>query len=204
MSSVFEFSFRGDALTGFFMITISLVTFAVSVYSIGFTRDLPHAGFMGFFYNLLILSLYAVVLSANIFTFLISWETMAIASYFLVVFERNEKAARAGLFYAVMTHIGTAFLIALFFILYRYTNRMDFEGMKAGLSGMPQGVKSIIFIFSVIGFGAKVGHHPTPYLDPPGIRGGAVEYRRPHVRPHGKDGHLRIDQDLHGCDGAGA
>ena len=160
VSSVFEFSFRGDALAGFFMITISLVTFAVSIYSIGFTRTFRHAGLMGFFYNTLILSLYAVVLSANIFTFLISWETMAIASYFLVTFERNEKAARAGLFYAVMTHIGTAFIIALFFILYRYTGRMDFEGMKAGLSGMPERVKSIIFVFSVIGFGTKSGIIP--------------------------------------------
>ncbi len=160
VSSVFEFSFRGDALAGFFMITISLVAFAVSVYSIGFTRTLPYGGFMGFFYNILILSLYAVVLSANIFTFLISWETMAIASFFLVTFERSEKAARAGLFYAVMTHIGTAFITALFFILYRYSDRMDFEGMKAGLSGMPSSVKSIIFVFAVIGFGTKSGIIP--------------------------------------------
>ena len=160
VSSLFAFSFRGDALAGFFMITISLVTVAVSVYSIGFTRTIPYAGFMGFFYNILILSLYAVVLSANIFTFLISWETMAIASYFLVTIERDEKAARAGLFYAVMTHIGTAFIIALFFILYRYTGRMDFEGMKAGLSGLPAGMKSTIFIFSVIGFGTKSGIIP--------------------------------------------
>jgi hydrogenase-4 component B len=160
VSSHFAFSFRGDALAGFFMITISLVTLAVSVYSIGFTRTFPYAGFMGFFYNILILSLYAVVLSANIFTFLISWETMAIASYFLVTIERDEKAGRAGLFYAVMTHIGTAFIIALFFILYRYTGRMDFEGMKAGLSELPAGLKSTIFIFSVIGFGTKSGIIP--------------------------------------------
>ena len=115
---------------------------------------------MGFFFNILILSLYAVVLSANIFTFLISWETMAIASYFLVIFERSEKAARAGLFYAVMTHIGTAFIIALFFILYRYTNRMDFEGMKGGLALVPVNVRSLIFIFAVIGFGTKAGIIP--------------------------------------------
>jgi len=160
VSSVFEFSFRGDALSGFFMITISLVTLAVSIYSIGFTRNLPYAGFMGFFYNILILSLYAVVLSTNIFTFLISWETMAIASYLLVIFERSEKASRAGLFYAVMTHIGTAFIIALFFILYRYTNSMTFEGMKAGLANIPANVKSTVFIFAVIGFGTKAGIIP--------------------------------------------
>ena len=40
VSSFFEFALRGDALSGFFVITISLITFAISVYSIGFTRDM--------------------------------------------------------------------------------------------------------------------------------------------------------------------
>ncbi len=160
VSSFFEFALRGDALSGFFVITISLVTFAISVYSIGFTRDTARAGFLGFFYNILILSLYAVVLSANLFTFLVAWETMAIASYLLVTIERTEKASRAGLFYAVMTHIGTAFIIVLFFLLYRSTGSMDFEGMKAGIAGMPAAIKSIIFVFALIGFGTKAGIIP--------------------------------------------
>ncbi len=160
VSSVFEFSLRGDALAGFFVIMISLVTVAVSIYSAGIARDLPFAGLAGFFTNLLVLSLYAVTLSADLFTFLISWETMAITSYFLVTLERSEKASQAGLFYAVMTHIGTAFIILLFFVLYRSTGRMDFEGMKAGLADVPLGVKSIVFICSLVGFGTKAGIVP--------------------------------------------
>ena len=160
VTSIFEFALRGDAVSGFFIIVISLITLATSLSSIGFTRDLAYAGYIGFFYNILILSLYAVVLSSNIFTFLISWETMAIASYLLVIVERSDKASRAGLFYAVMTHIGTAFIIALFFILYRSTGKMDFEGMKAGIAGMPVGLKSVVFIFALIGFGTKAGIIP--------------------------------------------
>jgi hydrogenase-4 component B len=160
VSPVFEFSLRGDALSGFFILTVSVVSLAVSIYSIGFTRDLPYAGLAGFFYNILVLSLYAVVLSANLFTFLISWETMAIASYFLVTIDRSDKASRAGLFYAVMTHLGTAFIIALFFLLYRATGSMDFEGMKAGIAGVPAGVKSMVFVCSLIGFGTKAGIIP--------------------------------------------
>jgi hydrogenase-4 component B len=160
VTSTFEFALRGDALSGFFVIVISLITIATSLYSIGFTRDLAYAGLIGFFYNILILSLYAVVLSANIFTFLISWESMAIASYLLVTIERTDKASRAGLFYAVMTHIGTAFIITLFFILYRVTGKMDFEGMKEGIAGMPIGLKSAVFVFALIGFGTKAGIIP--------------------------------------------
>jgi hydrogenase-4 component B len=160
VSQAFAFSLRGDALSGFFLVTISLVTLAVSVYSIGFTRDVPSPGLRGFLYNVLVLSLYAVVLSANLFTFLVSWETMAIASYFLVTIDRSEKASRAGLFYAVMTHAGTAFIIVLFFLLYRASGSMDFEGMKAGLAGAPDSLKSTVFICSLIGFGTKAGIIP--------------------------------------------
>jgi hydrogenase-4 component B len=159
-SSIFEFFLRGDALAGFFIITISLISSAVSVFSLSLTHDSAYAGLSGFFMNILILSLYAVVLSANLFTFLISWETMAIASYFLVTIERSEKASRAGLFYAVMTHIGTAFIIILFFLLYHETGRMDFEGMKTGITAISPAIKSMIFIFALIGFGVKAGIIP--------------------------------------------
>jgi hydrogenase-4 component B len=160
LSSVFEYSLRGDALAGIFMITISFVSCAVSIYTMGSTRGMEHRGLAGFFTNILILSLFAVVLSSNVITFLLSWETMAIASYFLVTLDRSEKASRAGLFYAVMTHIGTAFIIALFFLLYRTTGRMDFDGMKAGIAAVSPVVKSLVFLFALIGFGTKSGIIP--------------------------------------------
>ena len=160
ISSIFEFSLRGDALSGFFILVISLLTFSVSIYSIGYTRDIADKGLMGFLFNLFILSMYAVILSGNIVTFLISWETMSVVSYFLVTFDRKEKSAKAGLVYAVMTHLGTAFIIALFLILYNFTGHMDFAGIKASSAGLPDEIKALIFIFSIIGFGTKAGIVP--------------------------------------------
>jgi hydrogenase-4 component B len=104
--------------------------------------------------------MYAVVLSGNVITFLISWETMSVVSYFLVTFDRNEKSAKAGLLYAVMTHIGTAFIIILFLALYKHTGHMDFSGMKAASAGIPEDLKTLVFIFSIIGFGTKAGIIP--------------------------------------------
>jgi len=160
VSPIFSFTFYADALSAFFVVLISFITISVSLYSIGFTRGIKNAGFMGFLYNILILSMYGVVLSANIYSFLVSWETMAVASYFLVVFERNEETAKAGLFTVVMTHIGTAFIIGLFLVLAHYTGSMDFVSMRAAAAGLPQGVKSLVFIFAVIGFGTKAGIIP--------------------------------------------
>ncbi len=160
VSSIFSFAFSCDALSSFFVVLISLITISVSLYSIGFTRGIKNAGYLGFFYNVLILSMYGVVLSANIFTFLVSWETMAVSSYFLVVFERNEETAKAGLFTVVMTHIGTAFIIGLFLVLSHYTGSMDFTAMRAASTTLPAGIKSLIFIFAIIGFGTKAGIIP--------------------------------------------
>ena len=160
ISSLFNLAFSGDAISGFFVLTISILTFAVSIYSIGYIRDLKNKGLMGFLFNIFILSMYAVVLSGNIITFLISWETMSIVSYFLVTFDREGKSAKAGLIYAVMTHIGTAFIIILFFLLYRYTGSMNFSDMKNLSSQIPENLRNLVFVFSIIGFGTKAGIIP--------------------------------------------
>ena len=160
LSPAFSFGFHADALSAFFIVLISLVSISLSLYSIGFTDGFKNAGYLGFFFCVLILSMYGVVLSANLFTFLVFWETMAVSSYFLVVFERSEETAKAGLFTVVMTHIGTAFIIGLFLVLANYTNSMDFVSMRAGASTIPQGVRSLIFIFAIIGFGTKAGIIP--------------------------------------------
>lgn len=160
VSPTLEFSFHGDALSGFFVTVISILTLSVSIYSIGYTRNIGNKGLMGVLYNLFILSMYSVVLSGNIFTFLLSWESMSVVSYFLVTFDRDEKSVKAGLLYAVMTHIGTAFIIILFLVLYKYTGHMDFSGMRAASAEIPEYFKTLVFIFSIIGFGTKAGIIP--------------------------------------------
>lgn len=160
VSSLFEFSLGGDALSGFFVVVISILSFAVAIFSIGYTRDSWNKSLMGLLFNLFILSMYAVVLSSNIITFLVSWETMSIVSYFLVTFERDEKSAKAGLVYAVMTHIGTAFIIGLFFLLYIHTGQMGFGEIKTASAHIPERAKTLIFLFSIIGFGTKAGIIP--------------------------------------------
>ncbi|GBE41611.1 hydrogenase-4 component B [bacterium BMS3Bbin09] len=160
ISSAFDFVFYGDALSGFFLLAISVLAFAVSIYSVGYTKDMKNPGAAGVLYNFFILSMYAVVLSGNIITFLISWETMSLLSYFLVTLQRDEESARAGLIYAVMTHAGTAFIIALFLVLYTQTGSMDLAEIKLYASHIPDTLKNLIFIFSIIGFGTKAGIIP--------------------------------------------
>lgn len=160
VTPVLEFVFRGDAISGFFIFVISIIAFSVSIYSVGYTKGIANKGILGILFSIFIMSMYAVVLSGNIITFLISWETMSIVSYFLVTFDTQTKSAKAGFIYAMMTHAGMAFIIALFLILYKYTGHIDFSGIKAASNDLPDAVKTIIFIFAIIGFGTKAGIIP--------------------------------------------
>ena len=62
-------TFSIDALSGFFILLISLVGLAVSIYSIDYMKEYQEKGYsnalFGFLYNIFILSMIAVVTSQN-------------------------------------------------------------------------------------------------------------------------------------------
>ena len=113
----------------------------------------------------------AVVTASNIFLFLIVWELMSLVSYFLVVFDsENKKSIEAGTIYVVMTHIGTALLLIAFLLMYRAAGSFDFNAIHSALITMSAKQKDIIFLLLLAGFGTKAGIVPLhiwlPYAHP--------------------------------------
>jgi formate hydrogenlyase subunit 3/multisubunit Na+/H+ antiporter MnhD subunit len=110
----FQFSFMVDRLAAFFLLIVSIVSVAVSVYSIPYIEHEEHearknlvVSLMNFF----IFSMLLVIASFSMFSFLFFWEIMALSSFLLVMtdFEKKETQ-KAGIFYFVMTHLSTLFL----------------------------------------------------------------------------------------------
>ena len=67
--------------------------------------------------------------------FLVAWEMMSLASFFLVTFEDEQASVRAaGWTYLVATHCGTAFLLALFLLMGVRAGSMDIA--RCGGSGI--------------------------------------------------------------------
>jgi len=157
-------SFNIDMLAAFFIFIISLIALFCSIYGVGYLKHFYKKysiGVFGFFYNLAIGSLFLVVTASNGLFFLIAWEIMSISSYFLVVYDRNDKNnIKAGSLYLIMTYVGTVFIILFFLLLYKYTNSFDFIVIKANLPLVPLAIKNIIFFFVLIGFGTKAGIIP--------------------------------------------
>ncbi len=162
--SLLRFSFLLDRLAAFFLFVISLIAFFCSIYAIDYVKHYYGKygiGTLGFFYNIFIAGMLLVASAANGLFFLVAWEIMSVASFFLVIHDRDEQEnIRAGLLYLIMTHLGTAFIIAAFLLLYRSTGSFDFSAIQSGGAAISPVVKNAVFVLSLIGFGTKAGIIP--------------------------------------------
>lgn len=171
-SSPIIYGFFVDRLSAFFILVISITSFAVSIYSMGYVKEYfgkKNIGYLGFLYNLFILSMIFVVSSNNAIMFLVVWELMSILSYLLVVFEHEKPETRkAGFIYILMTHIGTGFIIISFLILAGSSGSFSFETFRS--AALPSYLKDIVFLSALVGFGTKAGIVPLhiwlPYAHP--------------------------------------
>ena len=162
-----------DPLTIFFLAVIGLVCIPSVIFSVGYLREeiFKKKLIAWVLLAVFILSMSFVVTSGNLFSFLIFWELMSLSSYFLVVFDyKNEKSIRAGTIYLVMTHIGTACLMAAFFILYNYTGSFGYSAVKEAAAALPLNIRNAVFLLLFIGFATKAGVVPLhiwlPYAHP--------------------------------------
>jgi len=168
------FAVRLDALSSFFLLMISLVGLAASIYAVGYVTEWYgriSIGLLGSLYNAFLLSMTLVVLADNGFFFLIAWELMSLFSYFLVVTEHEKSDVRyAGLFYLIMTHIGTAFIILTFLLLFQGSGSFSFDAFRDPGHPLPDNMRTMAFVLALIGFGTKAGIVPLhvwlPYAHP--------------------------------------
>lgn len=166
-----SFSFKMDKISSFFILVLSILVLCVSIYSLGYISHYygkRNVGLFNLLYSSFIVSMIFVMSSGNMVFFFIAWEAMSMLSYFLVVFEsEDEDNQRAGTLYIVMMHIGTAFLLIAFMIIFSYTNSFD---MHASSAAIPPMAKNILFFLFIIGFGTKAGIIPfhiwLPYAHP--------------------------------------
>ena len=155
---------HADGLSAFFLGVICLLAGVVSIYSIGYTTEFRGRRNMPLFlflYNLFLLSMAGVVLAGHAVVFLIAWEGMSLATFFLISFEHEDPASRRAAFlYVVMTHIGTAFLAAMFVTLHAATGSFSFDAWDQAGQRLSSPAQSLVFLCAFVGFGIKAGVMP--------------------------------------------
>jgi hydrogenase-4 component B len=157
-------SFSVDKLSAFFIFLISLIALLASIYAFGYVKHYYrkyNIGTLGFFYNIFLAGMVMVAAAHNALFFLIAWEIMSLASYFLVIYEKKRSEnVQAGSLYFIMTHVGTAFITLAFLLLYRSTGSLDFGVIKETIGNTSPLIMNTVFILALIGFGTKAGIIP--------------------------------------------
>jgi formate hydrogenlyase subunit 3/multisubunit Na+/H+ antiporter MnhD subunit len=155
------FHLRLDPLAGFFLLLLGGVGAGVSVYAGGYFRA-ESAGRLGLIclqYHVFLAAMAFVILADDAYLFMVAWETMALASYFLVTTDHRVPAIRsAGFLYLLIAHIGAIAILLCFGVLHGGQGDYSFAALRAAeLSPFWAGVA---FLLAFIGFGAKAGMIP--------------------------------------------
>jgi len=160
-----DYTFSLDALSAYFIIALSLLSAAVSTYSLGYLSSAKNGksvGFHSFFYNGLLVSLAVVFTASNGFLFLIAWELMAITSYALVTFEHTSKeTTKAGLLYLIMSHADAGCLLLGFALLGQHAQSLEFSALREAATLLTSRQQTAAFLLFFVGFGIKAGVIPV-------------------------------------------
>ncbi len=97
-----------------------------------------------------------LLLARNGVLFLLAWEIMALAGFFLITTEQEKpEARRAGFIYLCATHAGTLALFGMFALLGQQSGSLAFPA--AGALAVPS---MAVFLLALLGFGVKAGLMP--------------------------------------------
>src|SRR5437773_267831 len=147
-----------DPLAGLFLVLVGGVALPASFYAAG-SAERSARGALA--YPVFVASMCVVPLAANTMTFVIAWELMSLASYFLVLHEPEERASvRAAWVYAVMTHAGLACLLAGMLLMGAWTGSLRFADWRAAAPGLGAGARGVVFVLLAAGFAGKAGVIP--------------------------------------------
>ncbi len=152
-----------DAWSAFFLVLINIGVFLASVFALGYlpkyakVYSFPTLNFAS---ALFIVGMQAAVLAGSVFAFLLFWEVMSIAAYFLVIADREDASLDAGFIYFVMTHLGVACLLAGFLLLAQGNPMASFASLHTIAAGLPMSTLALAFFLIFAGFGSKAGLVP--------------------------------------------
>ncbi|ABC83420.1 proton-conducting transporter membrane subunit [Anaeromyxobacter dehalogenans] len=151
-----------DPLSAAFATAVFALGLAASIYGAGYLRPQADRRAMGpfaLFFALTLASMALVVAARQAVLFLVAWEGMTAASFLLVAHEHEDASVRrAARTYLVASHLGAAFLFALFLVLGREAGSLRFEAFAALRAGGAPA--ALLFLLALVGFGTKAGLVP--------------------------------------------
>jgi hydrogenase-4 component B len=154
------FHVRVDALSGFFLLLLGGVSFGVSLFCSGYFRHgRQPLGLLCLQYHIFLASMAFVVIADDAYLFMVTWESMALSSYFLVTTEHHsEQNRKAGFIYLLIAHLGAISILLSFGVLHGGHGDYTFEALRR--AQLSEFWATVAFALAFFGFGAKAGMLP--------------------------------------------
>lgn len=151
-----------DGLSAFFLLPVLVLSALAAIYGGAYLyeyRNRKSLGPVWFFFCTFVAGMVLVLIAHTAILFLLAWEVMSLSAFFEVSFEHEQsETRRAGWVYLVATHVGVAFLVALFALLSFHAGGTEFgDYLRASIEPALAGV---LFVLALVGFGTKAGLAP--------------------------------------------
>ncbi len=147
-----------------FLCIAALVYLPTSIFATAYlNRYLHEYPLRGFAveYHALFASIAGILLAADVVSFFIAWEAMAIFSALLVAYEyRQRENVRAGYVMLAMSEAGTIAALVAMLLLGR-GGALDFTSLAVASHGLAPALLWAVFLLSFFGFGVKAGLIPV-------------------------------------------
>jgi len=156
--------FHLDPLGAFFLALVGIVGVPAAIYGESYTHAYEGRWplrFFGVAFNVFLLGMSLVPCAGNIFTFVLAWELMSVASYVLVMADSGDADTRAaGLWYIAMTQFSIVMILPAFLLLAPAADRTAFGDLRVAAAAAGPSVRAAVFLLALAGFGSKAGIVP--------------------------------------------
>lgn len=156
-----------DYLSALMLIVSSLISFAVSIYSLKFlTTKIRLNRFFVFFFGL-IMGMNGSFITGDVFNLFVWFEVMLMSSFVLITIGRTKEQLEGGIKYLALNLIGSMFLLAGIGLLYGKTGTLNMAHLALMLTNDDQAIlmnTSAILFF--VAFGIKAAVFPLYFWLP--------------------------------------
>jgi hydrogenase-4 component B len=165
---------QASSLAGVFAALLGLVAVAIAAYAVRYHAPLrlpggttplnpPESGSSAYLavFNLALLACLAVLAAANLVTFLVAWESVALLCYLLILrTPRRSDVASGAFWFLALSETGFVLIVAAFVILSAKTGSMQLDVIAARAHLVPSGWRDAAYLLALTGFGFKAGLVP--------------------------------------------
>jgi hydrogenase-4 component B len=156
---------RLDPLSGFFLVLLGTLVFAVALYGPRYVREFTRTEAdaplwpMGVSTAVFVLGMQMLLLADDAFTFMVFWEMMSVGGYLLVAYQHHHSANRhAAFLFLLLSHVGALVILIAFGVLAAFGGGFTFDDMRAATLSPLWATAAFAFAFA--GFGTKAGVVP--------------------------------------------